>query len=154
MSDRSSQGLSTSDTRINANKTVQPSASENSIETNVAPSAIHLRKYLRSDEIDQSPQPLQDLVLLADSLSSETSHSFVIRIYVSSSGAVDDFVILSSTLSSEEISLVFRNFKETSFSPGMSAGVAVASEINLEIGIEPFMSLSPRIPSLQPTEHK
>jgi hypothetical protein len=102
--------------------------------------------YLNTNELDVSPQPVQELMLKYESLSDDRVHSLMLRVYISSDGAVDFFEILGGSLTAEQLTTVLQDFSRTAFIPGQLNSQKRASVMNLEIEIDTFSGLFPRMP--------
>lgn len=104
-------------------------------------------RYLDSNEIDTSSEPVSGWVLRLEELQSGGVIFIQLTLFIAADGKLDKFEILNSSLSQAETTFLLMDLALTSFKPAMKDGQPVPSQKNVEILLDPNPPIF-RIPKL------
>jgi hypothetical protein len=93
-------------------------------------------KYFQRDEVDEPAAPAENPKILTNNLPQEKIIFVRLAVYISSTGTVDNFELLSTSTDSSDIAQALAIFNSTIFTPAKKNEVPVASVLDIELGID------------------
>jgi hypothetical protein len=93
-------------------------------------------KYFQRDEVDEPAVPAENPKILTNNLPQEKIIFVRLAVYVSSTGTVDNFELLSTSTDSSDMAHALAIFNSTMFTPAKKNEVPVASVLDIELGID------------------
>ena len=94
--------------------------------------------YRAAGELDPPPRALQDIKPEYPEAAGMQEGSVVLRLLISTSGEVDEVAVLRSTPPGLFEASALQAFAKAKFSPGYFLGIAVKSQIYIEVGYTPI----------------
>ena len=94
--------------------------------------------YLFGSRLDPGPQPLHDIEPVFPAEAGQQEGTVVLRLLIGESGNVDDVAVVRSEPKGVFESAALAAFGAARFSPGRVFGVAVKSQVTIEVSFTPI----------------
>jgi TonB family protein len=94
--------------------------------------------YVQANLLDTSPYPLIDITPEYPDSARNQHGKVVLRLYIGENGDVDDLIVVRATPRGLFEQAAITAFAKGRFSPGMKAGLAIKSQIAVEVEFTPF----------------
>jgi len=114
-------------------------------ETSAAPSGRALASapdYLPANLLNVGPRPLQDIEPEYPEAANSRSGKVVLRLLISDTGHVDDVAVVRAHPPGVFDASALEAFSKALFSPGLAGGIAVKSQMTVEVEFVPLNRLS------------
>ena len=100
------------------------------------------RDYLMAGLLSVGPRPLDDIEPLYPDAADQRSGKVVLRLLIGDTGHVDDVAVVRASPPGLFDASAIEAFSKARFSPGLAGGIAVKSQITVEVEFVPLNRLS------------